>query len=245
MGRSELGADHSKGEPTMEAKAETKINGGRIRKVTITEVEDEAKIENKPKEKSTEEIFNEVGKMISDWKTNLEVVVGEGLKKIKKICKEKKLMVKYLPGDGNELGVTKIQGAKDSIVEECFFDVLSTVGKTHGSLNELGNRKASEAEKTMNLFKGKNSEENKEAAKPQKDAANFFEMKRMMKELETLYSQYNEANFAYNKVPIYSINSNFTSQNILKGRNTFFPWWKPMCTLNQLIDLQRLCKSIS
>merc|ERR1711915_571988 len=111
---------------------------------------------------------------------------------------------------------------------------------THGSLNELGNKKASEAEKTMNLFKGKNYEENKEAAKPKKDAANFFEMKRMMKELETLYSQYNEANFAYNKVPIYSINSNFTSQDILKGRNTFFPWWKPMCTLNQLIDLPKL-----
>ena len=106
MDKSDSAADHSLGNNNMEAKAATKLNGGRIRKVTITEVEEDGKMDPKPmnKEKSTDEIFTEVDKMITDWKSNLEVVVGEGLKKIKKICKEKKIMIKYIPGDGTAEG---------------------------------------------------------------------------------------------------------------------------------------------
>merc|ERR1712112_406089 len=238
MGRSELGADHSKGKTTMEAKAETKINGGRIRKVTITEVEDEAKIENKPEEKSTEEIFNEVDKMITDWKTNLEVVVGEGLKKIKKICKEKKIMIQYLPGDGTKEGTIKIKDAKSAIINECFSEVLTVVGKTHTNLNDVGQKKTVEAEQKLQPYIAKEvaMEEN---LKEKKETANFYEMKKMMKDLEDLYGLYNNLTYPFSKVPIYNVNADFSAKEITKGRNNFFSWFRPMATLNQLLENQR------
>ena len=50
--------------------------------------------------KSTDEIFETLDKVVLDWKKKLEVIVAEGLKTIKKTTKEKKMMMKYLPGDG-------------------------------------------------------------------------------------------------------------------------------------------------
>ena len=50
--------------------------------------------------KSTEEIFETLDNVVLDWKKKLEVIVAEGLKTIKKTTKEKKMMMKYLPGDG-------------------------------------------------------------------------------------------------------------------------------------------------
>ena len=37
--------------------------------------------------------------VVQDWKRKLEVIVAEGLKTIKKTTKERKMMMKYLPGD--------------------------------------------------------------------------------------------------------------------------------------------------
>merc|ERR1719154_343981 len=95
------------------------VNGGRIRKGTITEIEDE-KEWNWPDpgtlaedtgniiiEKTTDEIFAE-----------LENVVADGLKKIKKSTKEKKTMMKYLPGDGTVKGSNAILKAKNQILAE-------------------------------------------------------------------------------------------------------------------------------
>ena len=93
------------------------VNGGRIRKVTITEIEDEKEwnwpdpgtlVEEDAKdiiiEKTTEEIFDELENVVQDWKKKLEFVVADGLKKIKRSTKEKKTMMKYLPGDGTVKG---------------------------------------------------------------------------------------------------------------------------------------------
>ena len=92
------------------------VNGGRIRKVTITEIEDEKEC-NWPDpclfeedtddiiiEKTTEEIFDELDNVVQDWKKKLEFVVADGLKKIKRSTKEKKMMMKYLPGEGTVKG---------------------------------------------------------------------------------------------------------------------------------------------
>jgi len=92
----------------------SKINGGRIRKVTITEIENEEEWnwpdpgcfeEVEPEEpeitmKPTEDMFEDLENVVQDWKKQLEVIVAEGLRTIKKTTKEKKLMMKYLPGDG-------------------------------------------------------------------------------------------------------------------------------------------------
>ena len=92
------------------------VNGGRIRKVTITEIEDEMEwnwsdpgtLEESIKdiiiEKTTDEIFDELDNVVQDWKKKLEFVVADGLKKIKRSTKEKKTMMKYLPGEGTVKG---------------------------------------------------------------------------------------------------------------------------------------------
>jgi len=92
------------------------VNGGRIRKVTITEIEDENEwtwpdpclfeedMSNIIIEKTTEEIFEELENVVQDWKSKLELVVADGLKKIKRSTKEKKMMMKYLPGEGTVKG---------------------------------------------------------------------------------------------------------------------------------------------
>ena len=92
------------------------VNGGRIRKVTITEIEDgkdwswpdpgnieedgSEDIDEVIIEKTTDEVFAALEDVVTDWKIKLEVVVGDGLKKIKKASREKKAMMKHLPGDG-------------------------------------------------------------------------------------------------------------------------------------------------
>ena len=93
----------------MEAKAG--VNGGRIRKVTITEIENDQEWnwpdpgsfeEQETPEviaKTTDEVFDELEGVVQDWKKKLEVIVADGLKTIKKTTKEKKNMMKYLPGD--------------------------------------------------------------------------------------------------------------------------------------------------
>ena len=49
--------------------------------------------------KSADEVFDELENVVQDWKKQLEVIVAEGLKTIKKTTKERKMMMKYLPGD--------------------------------------------------------------------------------------------------------------------------------------------------
>ena len=52
------------------------------------------------KMKSTDEVFEVLDNVVQDWKKQLEVIVAEGLKTIKKTTREKKMKMKYLPGDG-------------------------------------------------------------------------------------------------------------------------------------------------
>ena len=94
----------------METKAA--VNGGRIRKVTITEIEndqewdwpetgclDQTQSDAVLTTKTTNEIFNGLDDVVQNWKEKLESIVADGLKTIKKTTKEKKTMMKYLPGD--------------------------------------------------------------------------------------------------------------------------------------------------
>ena len=50
--------------------------------------------------KSTDEVFEVLDNVVQDWKKQLEVIVAEGLKTIKKTTREKKMKMKYLPVDG-------------------------------------------------------------------------------------------------------------------------------------------------
>merc|ERR1712226_365939 len=129
---------------TMGGKVKT-VNGGRIRKVTITEIEDEkewtwpdpATVEEevvedaKVMEKTTDEIFAMLEDVVTDWKIKLEVAVGDGLKRIKKASKEKKAMMKYLPGDDINDAPNILAKAKEEIINEWKTEVARCITETH------------------------------------------------------------------------------------------------------------------
>ena len=86
---------------------------GRTRRVTITEITDDesnddwmmidndkesSEEEDEAVTMSTDEIFQLLDDVVQDWKLKLECVVGDGLKKLRKSTKEKKLKIKFLPG---------------------------------------------------------------------------------------------------------------------------------------------------
>ena len=65
---------------------------------------DETDAEHESAMKSADEVFDVLENVVQDWKKQLEVIVAESLKNIKKTTKEKKLMMKYLPGDNLSAG---------------------------------------------------------------------------------------------------------------------------------------------
>lgn len=71
----------------------------------------------------TEEIFQLLSDVVDDWKLKLELIVAEGLKKMRKSTKEKKTMMKYLPGN-------KLVGpAKEAILVDWKSEFVKTLGE--------------------------------------------------------------------------------------------------------------------
>lgn len=71
----------------------------------------------------------------------MEWIVAEGLKKMRKSGKEKKMMMKYLPG-------TKLVGpAKEAILMEWRSEFVKTLGSTQKKLEKLANGKIKEVDK--------------------------------------------------------------------------------------------------
>merc|ERR1712226_1741004 len=132
MGRSKLGPDQSEKARKMGGKAKV-VNGGRIRKVTITEIED-GQDWSWPDPGNIEDIIDEsedIDEVIIEKTTEevfaaLEDVVGDGLKKIKKASKEKKAMMKHLPGDGVQKGSGVLVKAKEEILNDWKKEVAKT-----------------------------------------------------------------------------------------------------------------------
>merc|ERR1712141_643701 len=121
MGRSKQGtwgSDHSSLTQTeMEAKAA--VNGGRIRKVTITEIENDQEWnwpdpgcfeeqETPVIAKTTDEVFDELEDVVQDWKKKLEGIVADGQKTI----------MKYLPGEALIGGASATLQARAQILSE-------------------------------------------------------------------------------------------------------------------------------
>jgi hypothetical protein len=130
------------------------------RKVTLTEMPEEWELsdhglfdinddvfedEEAIVEKTTEEIFASFEEVIQDWKIKLEFVVSDGLKKIKKLTKEKKIMMKYLPGEGVPKSSLYLRQAKAEIVSEWNKEMKSALRSTHKSLEKLGSEKVRES----------------------------------------------------------------------------------------------------
>ncbi|XP_040565225.1 uncharacterized protein [Lepeophtheirus salmonis] len=98
----------------------------RTRKVTLTEITDEFNDvldSDIPEEINANDAFQALDEGIKEWKSRLEQVVTDGLKKLKKNLKEKKLMVKYIPGVNcgkDELGI--LNEAKLQAIRGCELD---------------------------------------------------------------------------------------------------------------------------
>lgn len=198
------------------------VNGGRIRRVTITEIDNEEqelnwtkkgkendKTEEEVIEKTTDEIFAALDDVVTDWKIKLEVIVGDGLKKIKKASREKKAMMKYLPGDQAKSGSSTLVKAKADILNDWKVEVAKTVKETHNKLNELGNAKVKDVVvvsdgmlKKVDIKTEKNTKVScSEIAKPAGGA--FMDLKKLMRELDSLYQAYSFDPMHFNKVRLY------------------------------------------
>jgi len=225
------------------------VNGGRIRKVTITEIEDEKEwnwpdpgtldetTSNIIIEKTTDEIFVELENVVQDWKKKLELVVADGLKNIKRSTREKKTMMKYLPGDGTVKGSNAILKAKNQILAEWKDDINKAIDATHTKLNDLGNEKIKESCEASKCLMPEGEKNETEAKTASKAVEPCLDMGSLMKELDVLYQRYNESSIGLTKVPIYNVQNVY--KDIPKTRNIPFPWWKPMCTLAQMVDFPK------
>ena len=201
------------------------VNGGRIRKVTITEIEDgqdwswpapgniedvdgttEEEIDEVIIEKTTDEVFAALEDVVTDWKIKLEVVVGDGLKKIKKASREKKAMMKHLPGDGVQKGSGVLVKAKEEILNDWKKEVARTVKDTHNKLNDLGTIKVKDVViVSEGILKKAGAKTEKKAAADKnsnkavvKDA--YLDLKKLMRELDTLYQNYNFSKMNFDRV---------------------------------------------
>ena len=196
------------------------VNGGRIRKVTITEIEDEEDwswpdpgnpeekedIDEVVIEKTTDEVFAALEDVVTDWKIKLEVVVGDGLKKIKKASREKKAMMKHLPGDQVQKGSGVLVKAKEEILNDWKKEVARTVKETHNKLNDLGTTKVKDVVIVSDgILKKAGAKTEKKPAQEKtnnnavvKDA--YLDLKKLMRELDTLYQNYNFSKMNFDKV---------------------------------------------
>merc|ERR1712032_1292982 len=239
------------------------VNGGRIRKVTISEIEDgqdwswpdpgnieeqdgttEEDIDEVIIEKTTDEVFAALEDVVTDWKIKLEVVVGDGLKKIKKASREKKAMMKHLPGDGVQKGSGVLVKAKEEILNDWKKEVARTVKDTHNKLNDLGTTKVKDVvivsegilKKAGAKTEKKNASDKNSNKAVVKDA--YLDLKKLMRELDTLYQNYNFSKMNFDRVPIYTA-AKKNDREVARPMNTPFPWWKPMCTLADMADMPR------
>lgn len=200
------------------------VNGGRIRKVTITEIEDGQdwswpdpgnieeqdgtadEIDEVIIEKTTDEVFAALEDVVTDWKIKLEVVVGDGLKKIKKASREKKAMMKHLPGDNIQKGSGVLVKAKEEILNDWKKEVARTVKDTHNKLNDLGTTKVKDVViVSEGILKKAGAKTEKKAAADKnsnkavvKDA--YLDLKKLMRELDTLYQNYNFSKMNFDRV---------------------------------------------
>jgi len=226
--------------------------GGRIRKVTITEINDNAEWnwpdpgcfdeESEEEEdvmKSTDEIFEDLETVVQDWKRKLEVIVAEGLKTIKKTTKERKMMMKYLPGDGLIGGSNATLKARCQILTDWQDDITDVISATHQKLNKLGSDKIRDTKDTVKDMVPEAPPTTPTSSQPCTTVSLDFDT--LMRDLDTLYQKYSyiNNNLDLAKVPIYSCGKDM----IKTMSNTPLPWWKPITSYAAMFDQPRTVES--
>jgi len=220
--------------------------GARIRKVTITEINDNEEwnwpnpgcIEESEDEvedivmKSTDEIFDDLEAVVQGWKKNLELIVAEGLKTIKKTTKERKMMMKYLPGDGLIGGSNATLKARCQILADWQNDITSVITSTHKKLNKLGDDKIVDTNDAVKDFVSENVSNN-DSGPPSTNPCTTvsLDFDTLMHDLDALYQKYSYIN-TMAKVPIYSVQKDL----ITAVSNSSLPWRKPITSSAKMFD---------
>ena len=203
----------------------------RTRKVTITEITEENYDDVMSDESDeeavmeTEEVFQILDDVVQDWKIKLECVVGDGLKKLRKAGKEKKLMIKYLPGEhastGRKLGVPKATIMKDWKTD--FTHIVTGIQK---KLDKLTTEKVKEVDSLYNdkfLYTNANVKEVEDLNRNKKDVINidsrdnkvkergstYTGLKQLIRELNKMCDKVASSNYMMNEnaVPIYNMHN--------------------------------------
>merc|ERR1719297_448631 len=174
--------------------------------------------------KTTDEIFEDLETVVQDWKRKLEVIVAEGLKTIKKTTKEKKMMMKYLPGDGLIGGSSATLQARCQILSEWEGEVSRAMAAAHAQLSTLGQERAASAGEAVRALAPAT------AASPPPCTTVSLDFETLMRDLDTLYSKYSRMD-RVNKVPIYNV-----QKDVMNMSHSPFPWWKPLSTYSEMIN---------
>ena len=157
------------------------------------------------------------------------MIIGEGLKKLRKASKEKKMMMKYLPGD------RRINAAKKDIAKDWKIDFQKGFGTTHKKLEKLAADKAKEVEnvvktdvKEPQMFQNKykkqvvniNLRSNQESA--------YGNLKELISQLDKMinYVQ-SDVSPTVHSIPIYSkVRLNLTFHSSHFSFLVFGPFWQ-------------------
>jgi len=159
---------------------------------------------------TTDEIFQILDESVQDWKTNLEIAVGEGLKKLRKASKDSKLKIKYLPGES--IGNKKLIAPKNQILKEWRDEFESAIQNVQSKLDKLARDKMAEVAKVYQeklIAKSQKADQKKkitiDCRDAKKSAGSHQSLKQMVRELDKMVAATQATNFD-NCVPIYSMN---------------------------------------
>lgn len=86
---------------------------------------------------STDEIFESLDGIVQEWKVKLEWIVAEALRKMRRTTREKRNMMKYIPGEATGSGSWHVAEAKAAILAEWRHEVNRTIGTTQTKLRDL------------------------------------------------------------------------------------------------------------
>ena len=182
----------------------------------------------------TEEVFQILDDVIQDWKIKLECIVGDGLKKLRKAGKEKKLMIKYLPGEHSESG-RKLGAPKAAIMKDWKTDFTQIVNGIQKKLDRMTKDKVKEVDGLYNeklLVTNKSVKEAEDLNKNKKEVitidsrenkskdktGNYTGLKQLIRELNKMCEKVANSNYMMtdpNMVPIYNMNNDNPRQNVV------------------------------
>ena len=150
------------------------------------------------------------------------MIIGDGLKKLRKSQKDRKLMMKYLPGN------KKVQAAKEDIVKDWKIDFQKSFGTTHKKLEKLASEKTKEVEGIAKVPAKKDFNRNKKKVIKINMKANpestYGNLKQLIQDLDKMVNKSTIESPTLHSIPIYS----------KEARGQILPAYS-----NQWLDLQR------